>query len=194
MKDNSAASRMVIVKAQVQMLEQSPLIGHGHRGTLILSPFFVEKRYQTITEGGASLRASHNVVMAFLVDHGIFGALLYFAAITRCGWRIFAYRQLPIDETDLPRQEKHRELSNLLVGAVLGLFCFMIGGLGSNNKKLEADIWLLALIPVIHRQIKENNQGGSLDVIKQHTKKNKPPLVGLLSAEAPKSSLSGILR
>jgi hypothetical protein len=36
----------------------------------------------------------------------------------------------------------------------------MAGGMGSNNKKLEGDIWLLALAPVIHvrmRELKKKN-------------------------------------
>lgn len=151
-KDKSAESRMVIIEAQYEMWKNYPLLGYGHRGTLVQSPSFLPRDY--LTEQG--VRASHNLTMAMLVDHGIVGSLLYFGAIFIALFKIFSYRYHRAPGEKL--SDDQRLYSNMLLGCILALFCFILGGQGANNKKLEADIWLLALIPLLHREIKEHNQ------------------------------------
>jgi O-antigen ligase len=159
-EDASARSRVIIIDAQIEMFNVSPIVGHGHAGTSLLSTQYIPDDYLS-TEVGA--RSSHNVVMSFLVDHGVVGSFLYFGAIFVCCWRIFATKSPPINLSDDVKEE-YRVLSNLMVGCVLALICFMLGGLGSNNKKLEADIWLLAIVPVIHRRM-QNLKGEKLPFI-----------------------------
>lgn len=151
MEDKSAQSRFEIIESQIRMWKDAPLFGHGHRGTLLLSPRYVDDIYLT-KEG---VRASHNVTTAFLVDHGLVGTLLYFGAILICFRLIFQRRAAEANDS-----EDSYFFSTMLTGAIIALFCFMLGGQGANNKKLEADIWLIALIPVLHRQLlktKESN-------------------------------------
>lgn len=142
MGDKSAQSRFGIIEGQIRMWLDAPFFGHGHRGTLLLSPRYIDETYLT-KEG---VRASHNVTTAFLVDHGLVGTLLYFGAILIC-LRLIFQRRLAADN------DEGHFFSTILTGATISLFCFMLGGQGANNKKLEADIWLIALIPVIHRQL-----------------------------------------
>lgn len=149
MEDASAQSRWVIVDAQWEMVKESPIIGHGHRGTLILSPEFIPEEYHA---AGTGIRASHNVAMSFLVDHGWIGFMLYFGAIISASWRGWSAKQSS-DTINPTLKMEHFALRCMLAGAVLALGSFMLGGMFSNNKKLEADIWLLALIPVIHSRI-----------------------------------------
>ena len=149
MEDASAQSRWVIIDAQWSMLSHSPVIGHGHRGTLVLSPNFIPEEYHA---AGTGIRASHNVAMSFLVDHGWLGFLLYFGAIVSACWRGWSVKQGSDTISDAYKNE-HFILRCMLAGAVLALASFMLGGMFSNNKKLEADIWLLALIPIIHSRI-----------------------------------------
>lgn len=151
-EDKSAESRFIIIRAQIEMWKASPIIGHGHRGTLILSPNYIDEEYQT---GG--VRASHNVLMAFLVDHGIIGTLLYFGTVFSCWLRMlnYRYKTKPEDQT-----EYQKLLSTMLIGASLSLVTFMVCGMGSNNKKLEADIWLIAFIPLLSQEIRRIKGGG----------------------------------
>ncbi|MBD78295.1 MAG: hypothetical protein CL840_05180 [Crocinitomicaceae bacterium] len=152
-EDKSAESRFVIIRAQIEMWKASPIIGHGHRGTLILSPNYIDEEYQT---GG--VRASHNVLMAFLVDHGLIGTILYFGAIFSCWLRLLGYKY----ETKPEEQTEYQKLlSTMLVGASLALLAFMLCGMGSNNKKLEADIWLIAFIPLLSQEIRRIKNGGN---------------------------------
>ena len=81
--DKSAYSRFVIIESQWKMFKDYPLLGFGHRGTLLLSPFYVPEDYMTDTDVGGR-RASHNITMSFLVDHGIIGAFLYFWLVFYC--------------------------------------------------------------------------------------------------------------
>ena len=168
-KDGSAESRFVIIEAQVEMWKKHPILGFGHRGTLVQSPAYLPESYLT----GPGVRASHNLTMALLVDHGIIGTSLYFGAVILALMKIFSYKyhmakgERPSDDQKL--------YSNALLGAILALFCFILGGQGANNKKLEADIWLLALIPLIHREIKEHNErrkGMTPDAIQREIEEN----------------------
>lgn len=149
MEDASAQSRWVIVDAQLAMSKAAPFIGHGHRGTLVLSPSYIQEEYLSQNVG---LRASHNVAMSFLVDHGWIGFALYFSAIFSAGWRAWSVKT-SLSPSNIIAYQEHLLLRCMLVGCALAMVSFMVGGMFSNNKKLEADIWLIALIPVIHYRI-----------------------------------------
>jgi O-antigen ligase len=150
--DKSAGSRMVIINAQFEMFKASPLFGHGHQGTMALSQQYLPEEYLT-TSKGVKVRASHNVVMAFLVDHGGIGAFLYFGTVASCLWRIWSVRKRPL-YVNQEMQDEYARLSQILTGLLLGLCLLMIAGLGSNNKKLEGDIWVFALAPIVHFRMK----------------------------------------
>ncbi|MEG3764949.1 O-antigen ligase family protein [Alteromonas sp. 14N.309.X.WAT.G.H12] len=156
-KDKSAESRIVIIEAQIEMWKKNPILGFGHRGTLVQSPDYLPEEYLT----GPGVRASHNLTMALLVDHGIIGALLYFSAAFIALIRIFGYRYRLAEGETL--NDEQRLYSNMLVGSVLALFCFLLAGQGANNKKLEEDIWFIALIPVLYREIKAFNRRTQVD-------------------------------
>ena len=148
-QDASASSRFVIISAQLEMLKEAPLFGHGHRGTLLLSQIYIPKDTQTNLGNGESGRASHNFILALLVDHGIVGALLYLSVVVLCLRRVRkVFREF---NEQMPKAQ-----FLILMGLGVGLVSFMVAGLGSNNKKLEIDIWFYALIPFIAYQLKSN--------------------------------------
>ncbi len=138
-QDKSAAGKIVIINSQLDMFLDNPILGYGHRGTLLLSPVYIPRQYHSSTGGG---RASHNLFMSLLVDHGLIGASLYFLVIWRCIRKISMVKNISTQKNDAFR------LKVLLTGLVMSLVCLMIAGLASNSKKLEIDIWLYALIPL----------------------------------------------
>lgn len=141
-QDRSAESRMVIINAQIEMFSASPLLGYGHRGTLLLSNEYIPQEFHTKNKDGGSARASHNFLMALLVDHGLIGTVLYLLVIGSCWLRVWRlHRSTNADDDSF--------LPTLAIGLSLSLICLMVAGLGSNNKKLEIDIWLYALIPLV---------------------------------------------
>jgi O-antigen ligase len=146
-QDKSARSRFTIIESQWKMVKQSPITGHGNRGTLLLSPYYIPKEYLT-AEG---VRSSHNLVMAMLVDHGFIGASLYFLAVFICMKKIFLVRRKMPEIIDSETQE----LLNLLAGTCLALTYYICVGMASNNKPLEPDIWFLALIPIISSLVEQ---------------------------------------
>lgn len=150
MEDSSAESRMVIINSQIEMFKVSPIIGQGHRSTLLLSTQYIPEQYMTQNNG---LRSSHNITMAILVDHGLIGFVLYFGAIITALLRIFSYKYPLSKEKELAPEQQ--TFSHVQLACILALLCFMIAGQGANNKKLEADIWLLALIPLLAGKVKE---------------------------------------
>lgn len=137
--DNSAASRVAIVKAQLRMFADNPM-GVGHQGTAFLSRQYLDERWLAYDSGD---RASHNTIMSVLVDQGIPGILLISILIITA-WKMLV-RMKRMDVLGLPDQ--------------LGLYRTMIGGslvtiLGAGmfaqNLKAEVWIWNLVLLVVLY--------------------------------------------
>ena len=140
-QDRSAASRLVIIEAQAKMFMLAPVAGHGHRGTYLLSPRFLGDEYLAGSGGVPTARSSHNFIMTLFVDHGLIGASLFLCIVASCLLRVLTVCR-NANQGDI-------ELLVLMLGMGAALVGFMVAGLGSNNKKLEIDIWLYALIPLV---------------------------------------------
>jgi len=152
MQDESARSRWVIIKAQYEMFKESPWLGYGHRGTLLLSPYYIDEAYRkgnVNSSDGIAYKASHNFLMALLVDHGLIGATIYLLIIYSCLNNLFKIKKMKTLTTN------QADVAILTTGALMGLICFMIAGLGSNNKVLEVDIWIYMFVAVMMDWLKK---------------------------------------
>jgi hypothetical protein len=138
--DSSAAGRIEIVKHQLQMFADHPM-GVGHQGTAYLSRQYMD---ESMWAGDSGDRASHNTVMAVLVDQGLPGIILF----TILGIAVIgSLRRLKgMDKAGLPVK--------------LGLYRAMVGGsivsvvgagLFAQNLKAEVQIWNLILLVVLQR-------------------------------------------
>lgn len=157
--DKSARSRIVIIESQIEMWKDSPIVGHGHRGTLLLSPQYIPSDYMS----NIGLRASHNLVMSLLVDHGVIGLIFYFGAFVSCGLRIFSVNRDMVPNDKQLKTPDEAFLRAMIVGFSLALFSYFLGGLTSNNKKLEGDIWVFAFLPVaVHLLQRQKRQMATL--------------------------------
>ncbi|MBU2883717.1 O-antigen ligase family protein [Psychrosphaera sp. B3R10] len=134
--DKSAYSRFVIIEGQWGMFKDHLLAGYGHRGTLILSPMYIDEEFMTKTEAGGR-RGSHNITMSFLVDHGVIGSLLYFLFI------ISTIKNVKLVQSTFGINSN---LSLILLSFVAGLVGVMVASQFSNSKVLEISIWLVALV------------------------------------------------
>ena len=144
--DKSAYSRVVIIKGQWEMFKDYPVMGYGHRGTLILSPIYISQEFMTKTAIGGR-RASHNITMSFLVDHGILGSGIFFTLI------LTALAKVKLVRTAF----NENQISSLvLLGATSGLFGLMAASQFSNSKVLEISIWTIAIIGSCSLLIREN--------------------------------------
>ncbi len=147
--DLSARSRIYIAEAQLVMFKEAFLLGHGHQGTLILSPTYIPEEFlTTITTSEHAGRASHNFVMSLLVDHGLIGASLYLFIIIRCLMHLPGLIKMEV-------REDQQTLHLLLIGLCMGLLCLMIAGMTSDHKNAETAIWFFALIPFYMSKLKE---------------------------------------
>ena len=145
-QDKSARSRMVIIEAQYEMFKDAPILGHGHKGTLLLSPYYIDIEYRkgnVSSSDGIAYKASHNFLMSILVDHGVIGSILYLLIIYTCLMHIIKLRKIKCVSAE------QSDIYIITTGAIMGLFCFMVAGLGSNNKVLEIDIWIYMLVAVM---------------------------------------------
>ncbi|MDO6720370.1 O-antigen ligase family protein [Psychrosphaera sp. 1_MG-2023] len=148
-KDKSAASRLVIIESQLQMFLERPIIGQGHRTTLLLSPIYIPQEYMaTVRTAGTKIqrRASHNFIMGMLTDHGVIGLGLFSLIALSISKHLFRVRKLDPLEVD-------NELLIIQTGLCLGFFCYLVAGLFSNNKIFEISIWLIAIIPVVNKML-----------------------------------------
>lgn len=146
-EDQSARSRVVFISAQWEMFKQAPLLGHGHKGTLALSPIYIPPEYLTQVEGRLAGRASHNYLMSLLVDHGLVGASLLLTIIYRCIAPLRRLSRMSLDGDD-------DQLRMMVMGLMMGLICLMVAGMSSDHKNSETSIWFFALIPLFLEKLK----------------------------------------
>ncbi len=154
-QDKSAESRLVIISAQWEMFKDSPILGYGHQGTLLLSPAYISEDYMASgsTDDGeiVHVRASHNLLFSLMVDHGLIGALIYISVMA-----VAMSKLLKIKRKEVEGNSKEL-LKVLILGLCFSLMLVWLAGMGTNNKVLEIDIWLYALIPVVYEWYKKNH-------------------------------------
>ncbi|MGQ0652117.1 MAG: O-antigen ligase family protein [Betaproteobacteria bacterium] len=135
--DVSMESRIEMLKAQAQMAWQHPL-GSGHRGSEVMSKFYLDPIY--LTAEGA--RSSHNVFMTVLVEQGVPGVILFFALVFWVASTLLRLRSKAIREDDA--------LLMIHAGAIAGVLAVVfVGGLFADFAKVEVQIWMIALLAVI---------------------------------------------
>lgn len=153
-QDKSAASRLVIIKAQYEIFKEKPFLGQGHRTTLVLSPLYIPEEYLTKVKSGEQAvqrRASHNFLMGMLTDHGIIGVILYALICLSLFKSLLKVRKVIKAEAKVDN-----ELLLIQAGLCLGFVCYLIAGMFSNNKIFEIAVWLIALIPIINRLLEQS--------------------------------------
>lgn len=146
-RDESAQSRIVIIKAQWKMFQNSPILGYGHRGTLMLSSDYIDAAYLT-TVGGEGGRGSHNLLMSLLVDFGFIGASFYLAII------FIHFRRLFFMRKRLLRME-HGNLSILYIAGTSAFLALFVTSMFSNSLRLEIDILVFGMLTAIFCLIKD---------------------------------------
>ena len=151
-QEKSAASRMVIINAQIEMFKSYLVIGGGHRTTLLLSPIYIPPEYLTQTAIGG-VRGSHNLTMSILADHGIVGGFLYAMIIVSA---LSVARRLIVNR-------QNEDIVRLLA---LGLFAGYVGVFAasqfSNSKVMEISFWLFAFITALSLNNTNDNKEKAL--------------------------------
>jgi O-antigen ligase len=143
--DRSAASRMVIIKAQWQMAKKYPF-GAGHRGTAVLSTQYLDDFWlsHTVVNGRlvAGQRSSHNTFMSALVEQGIPGAVMW---VWLWVWIAMALRRAKERGTDADATER----ATLAAAIGGGLAMVFVAGQFVDYLKVEIQLWLLVLLVVV---------------------------------------------
>jgi O-antigen ligase len=140
--DSSAASRFVIVNAQLRMAAAYPW-GTGHRGTAVLSPQYIEDRYLTTSPNdptGQRRRSSHNTFMTALVEQGIPGAVMYVWLLWWCFRTLRQQRRLARTEEWPPEQRAQ------LAAIAATLMVVFVAGQFVDYLKIEVQIWFFAIL------------------------------------------------
>jgi len=143
----SAYSRLVIAEAQLRMFEAN-MLGHGHRGTMVLSPDYLSSEYLTRVpgqSGGAFGRSSHNTFLTTLVEQGIPGAVLYWMMVF---WVI---------KTILSFKKEDYAVYLYVMMMAAGLTTVFIAGVFVDYLKVEVQIFCFAMLASLkeYARIKE---------------------------------------
>lgn len=133
--DNSIASRLAMMRAQLEMAKRYPM-GTGHRGSAALSPQYLEYRFLS----GGIARSSHNSFLTALVEQGIPGALLFIAMVVWVGRTMLRLRQLAGSQDD----GVQTQLAVASIGGALTVA--LAAGLFADFSKYEVQVWLFALL------------------------------------------------
>jgi O-antigen ligase len=139
--DTSARSRLVIIKAQVEMFLDYPM-GTGRHGTAVLSPQYMDDRWLTVDQEGNSARGSHNTFMTALVEQGVPGALLFSAILA---WVLVS----PFRVRNLNHAGVASDLTMFGAGLAGALMAVMVSGMTADYLYKEVQYWLFpALVTV----------------------------------------------
>lgn len=139
--DMSARSRVVIYEAQLRMWVDHPL-GAGYRGTVVLSPSYLERKWLTTDAPGdeaSAGRASHNTFMTTLVEQGLPGALIFVSLVTWLFTRMLTIRRLG-------RLGADPELITAASAICGGLVVVIVAGIAADYLMAEVQIWLFAAL------------------------------------------------
>lgn len=142
--DKSTLARFALAESQLEMAIDYPF-GAGHRGTADLSPRYLSEEYLAKSESGEALgtRSSHNTFLSVLVEHGVFGALLFICLL------VSAFRQLrqlrELDAAGLP------EALGLYRATIAGTIAsVLIAGIFTDYLKAEVFVWFLGLLAALY--------------------------------------------
>lgn len=136
--DMSAESRFEIKSAQWQMFLDYPL-GSGHKGTVVLSPIYLDDMWLTGSRDGTGPRgrSSHNTFFTTLSEQGFVGAILFISLVLWvciAAWRIFLLRHRVPDPTQ----------PVIAAGLCGGVFVVLAAGIGTDYLMAEVQFWFLA--------------------------------------------------
>ncbi len=138
--DFSAASRLVILQAQLRMFRDHPL-GVGYRGTAVLSPEYLSEKYLAMNQGknrdAQRQRSSHNTFMTVVVNQGIPGIVLLVAAL------YWIWKSVGL-ATRRSGQDPRTWAYGAAISAALTLA--VVAGQFAPYLKAEVQYWLLALL------------------------------------------------
>lgn len=138
--DGSAQSRWVLMQAQVRMFADHPM-GVGHKGTAVLSPQYLDRRWLTRRWGedeSAAGRSSHNTFLTLLVEQSLPGVAVYLAFVL---WGVAALLTLR------RRLRTEAAVAHAYGGAALSaLGVVLAAGMFTDYLMAEVQIWMTALL------------------------------------------------
>ncbi|WP_289022055.1 O-antigen ligase family protein [Desulfobacter postgatei] len=130
--ESSAYSRIVIGKAMIEMFQDN-ILGNGHRGTVVLSPYYMPGEYLTTVDGSVG-RASHCTFLTTLTEQGVPGAILYLMMVFWTAKTILTFRK------DDP------VIYLYFMGAAASLAAIFIAGIFVDYLKAEVQIYCFAML------------------------------------------------
>jgi O-antigen ligase len=136
--DPSARSRVAIAQAQLQMFLDHPM-GIGWRGTVVLSPQYLDPKWLTISEDGSASRSSHNTFLTALTEQGIFGAFIYGSLVI---WVVAA----ALRSRRFSRTDRDPELATLIAALSGAVMVVLVAGTSADYLTKEVQFWLYALL------------------------------------------------
>lgn len=145
--DSSAESRLVLVKAQLQMAKSYPF-GTGHRGTAVLSPRYMDAKWLSAVPGNdphvKAARSSHSTIMSALVEQGVPGVIIFVGLLI---WLLRMIRALKRAAKANPPVDGRM----LLYGSAAAgnLVLVFVAGMFTDYIKAEVQIWMLAALAAI---------------------------------------------
>ncbi len=156
--DTSAQSRLVIAEAQLRMFLDYPM-GTGWRGTAVLSPRYMDRKWLT-KSGGAEVaeRSSHNTYLTALVEQGLPGAMIYLCIVL---WNIGAAFRI----RHLGRADVDGELVTLGAGLCAALAGVLTAGITADYLTKEVQFWLYAGLTSVFWLARAQTQSGRAPAI-----------------------------
>lgn len=136
--DSSARSRRVIAEAQIRMFLDNPM-GTGWRGTVVLSPRYLDPRWLAEGNNGEASRSSHNTFLTALTEGGIVGVVIYAALVL---WWIGAV----LRSRRFSRSDRDPELTTLVAALVGAIAVVFTAGVTADYLTKEVQFWVYGML------------------------------------------------
>jgi hypothetical protein len=136
--DTSARSRLVVAQAQLQMFLDHPM-GIGWRGTVVLSPLYLDRKWLAGNDEYNPTRSSHNTFLTALVEQGIIGGIIYASLLLWLVAAVFRSRRFS-------RSDRDPELATMVAALIGAIVVVLVAGMSGDNLTKEVQFWLYALL------------------------------------------------
>lgn len=132
-EDPSAANRLLLWQAGIEMFKDHPLTGVGTRNFQLLSKKHFES--DSIPEEGL---VAHNSYVELLAENGLIGLLLYLAGMTACWAHIRKAKKLALKMGDI-------ESARLCDALEIALLVFLCRAFTGTNYFSDVSAWFLGM-------------------------------------------------
>jgi hypothetical protein len=141
--EGSASSRIVLLKASLQMFSDHP-IGVGYDNYSLVSYRYLDPSFVQRDRSGRATKAGHNSFTMVACETGVFGIALYLLSFGGAWWLLRMVRKRS-------REGSISEIEAFAMGLEIGLIGWAAGGMFHSDHEMDPAFWAVGFAVVLTR-------------------------------------------